>query len=142
MLISTLETVGKDLIDLRNRIHEFYYKILPSKPKKETRSDTIDTVPSIWDDIEIDSEKSPLAESLATNFKFNTEYNSDDLRKIYDFADPDIYPTTQREKIIKNVISIKQKIPSLDLHDLGAKQRLNHTHDIDKVFDICNSSFQ
>jgi hypothetical protein len=106
LLISTLESIGKDLMCLRNIIHAFYYKVSGDNSSKKEASESR-AVPSIWADIEIvESQPSPLAASLPEGFQFPANHSTQDLRNIFNVENQDVFTKTQKKFILDQVVNI------------------------------------
>ena len=108
LLIATLETLGKDLMKVRNLLHAFYYKA-GGKPAPQ-HSHIHDTVPSIWGDAEIiDGGISPLGASLAPGFSFTKAAYTEDLKNVLNVGDQELFSTKQREKLINGIMELQNK---------------------------------
>ena len=109
LLIGTLETLGKDLMKLRNLLHAFYYKA-GGKPALHIRSNSHDTVPSIWGDAEIiDGGVSPLGASLAPDFSFSKAAFTEDLKNVLNVGDQDLFSTKQRAKLVAGIMDLEKR---------------------------------
>lgn len=109
LLIGTLETLGKDLMKLRNLLHAFYYKA-GGKPALHIRSNTHDTVPSIWGDAEIiDGGVSPLGASLAPDFSFSKAAFTEDLKNVLNVGDQELFSTKQRAKLVAGIMDLEKR---------------------------------
>jgi hypothetical protein len=79
-------------MQVRNTVHGFYYKIA-------NKGDSMTSVPSIWDDAEIEGSATPLGASLPDGFDFSATKNTSALAEALDFENS-IYAPSERDRIV------------------------------------------